>query len=670
MNKYVMGVTVAVGCAGVALAGGCSSNSTGAPSASGELCNPMGCFGLDGGPLTGFPSGPQPTFRATVVAPTAPPPISGGTLLVTQDGKLAVASDPDRDAVYIVDLGSYTLLTTVALQKGDEPGRLAEDGAGRVHVALRGSGMLASIDLASGTVVARRQGCPAPRGVAYDATNDSVFLACATGELVTLPAAGGPATASLHVERDLRDVLVANGQLSVTSFRSAEVLRMGPGGVVASRVAMPSPDMSFNPHVAWRAVAEPSGAIVAVHQAESVNSIDTTMPGGYGGGGGPIINPVSGIFFDDAGFPTITSPGSGSSSGTGVEDDSGLLFEGDGGTAPDASPVPLGDFVPTPFASAASAVISVVTVLAPDGSVSLNQRVSGVLPVDVAVARDGSAIAVVTPGSSFTPGLTDLAIVSAHGETDLSVAPNNQPIAVAFDAKGDLLVQTREPATLQWQSRDGTRGASVSLSTITRDDTGHDVFHTQAGAQIACASCHPEGGDDGHVWILDSNKRRTPSLRGTLAGTAPYHWPGDEADLPTLVNDVYTNRMAGAPLQSDQMGALTGWVQTIPRPAAPSWVDATAASKGQALFERSDTACASCHTGSKYTNNQTVDVGTGGAFQVPPLVGVGWRTPLMHDGCAATIGDRFSTCSTAQHGNVKSLSAADIANLTAYLETL
>lgn len=74
--------------------------------------------------------------------------------------------------------------------------------------------------------------------------------------------------------------------------------------------------------------------------------------------------------------------------------------------------------------------------------------------------------------------------------------------------------------------------------------------------------------------------------------------------------------------------------------------------------------------GEKFTNNQTMNVGTGGSFQVPPLVGVGWRTPLLHDGCAATIADRFGTCSTSAHGNISSLSAQDLQNLEAYLETL
>ena len=136
------------------------------------------------------------------------------------------------------------------------------------------------------------------------------------------------------------------------------------------------------------------------------------------------------------------------------------------------------------------------------------------------------------------------------------------------------------------------------------------------------------------------------------------------------MNDVYTVRMAGASLPPDQMGALTGWVQTIPKPAAPTWVDQNAASLGKAIFESAETKCSTCHNGASFTNNATVDVGTGGKFQVPPLVGVGWRTPLMHDGCAATIADRLVKCQSSQHGDVSHLSTQDLANLTAYLETL
>ncbi len=570
------------------------------------------------------------------------------------DGTTAVAADPDRDAVYVVDLPSQSVLSTIALKAGDEPGRLVEDGGGRVYVALRGAGAVAMIDPAKGVVLARTTACPAPRGLAWDPILNNVVVGCATGELVTLPSGGGAATRSVHVQRDLRDVLIQSGAVSVTSFRAAQVLRLADDGSVTRTDTLPSPSLQSTPQVVWRAVAASSGAIIAVHQAESTQTIETEVPGGYGGGNGGV---GGGLFDPDA--STLSELPPLGQFGLGAE--AGVLFEGDGAVSPVA---PLG---------ASSAVMSVLTSIDSTGMVLINRPINGVLPVDVAVSLDGSVVAGVTPGSAFTPGLSDLFVISDRGqgqETDLSLGGNEQPIAVAFDASGRVIVQSRDPATLWVVPLSGGNISSLQLSATSRDDTGHDVFHTQAGAQIACASCHPEGGDDGHVWILDNDQRRTPSLRGTIAGTAPYHWPGDQPNLETLVNNVYTVRMSGVLLPSDQMGALTGWVQTIPPPPAPSWTDEKAASLGRALFQRADTACASCHSGPKFTNNATFDVGTGGAFQVPPLVGVGWRTPLLHDGCAATIGARFGECSTPKHGNISSLSANDLANLSEYLETL
>jgi hypothetical protein len=63
------------------------------------------------------------------------------------------------------------------------------------------------------------------------------------------------------------------------------------------------------------------------------------------------------------------------------------------------------------------------------------------------------------------------------------------------------------------------------------------------------------------------------------------------------------------------------------------------------------------------------DVGTGGAFQAPSLVGVGARLPLMHDGCADTLRERFDpACGGDAHG--PALSDEEVDALVAYLETL
>ncbi len=658
IRRLTPGLIFSIGVAvpGACLAGGCAQpwSLTASASVTGEVSPPSEDAGfsevffdatpgfacaVDGGNT-------QPVFGPMCTAGVPPPPISGGTLLVTHDGRTAVVCDPDRDAIYIVNLGSLTISFTVALNPGDEPGRLVEDGAGRIHVALRSGGALLTLDPSSGAVLGRRSVCPAPRGVAWDSTQDAIWVACATGELVALPSAGGPPTTSWVVERDLRDVLVNGGAVSVSEFRSAQLLALAGDGTVASRSTLPAPDTGFAPHVAWRTVPGPSGTTVSVYQEHSLSSLSTETTGGYGSGGG------CGGFGGGAGSPPAAFMES---------------FDA-GGPTPTV-------FLPS-FGPESGAIGSVLTVLGSDGKVTVNRTFDGVLPVDVAVSPDGSTYAVATPGSAFSQsGALVLGEGGLGAAVLLGLADITQvPIAVAFDPNGDILVQTRDPAIL-WVFPAGKGGSflppvAIPLSMVSRCDTGHDIFHTHAGAAIACASCHPEGGDDGHVWTLNGDLRRTPSLRGTIAGTAPYHWPGDEPNLPTLVNDVYTVRMAGQSLDDPNMTALTGWVESLPAPPAPTWINSLAAASGKALFERADVGCATCHSGAKFTNNATVDVGTGGAFQVPPLVGVGWRTPLLHDGCAQTIADRFGSCATAQHGTISSLSAEDLTNLTAYLESL
>jgi Cytochrome c len=597
-----------------------------------------------------------PLFGPTVTASAPPPPISGGTLIGLRSGSIAVASDPDRDAIYVVDTSGAQVLQTIALQTGDEPGRLVEDGVGRVHVALRSGGALVTIDPGSGSIIARRSVCPAPRGVAWDSTTDLVWVACATGELVALPAAGGSIAKQWVVERDLRDVIVHDGAISVTEFRSAQILRLAADGSIARRDSI-QPNGLTTPQVAWRAVESSTHGTFVVHQDDSTVSIPTDTMGAYGLGSCGAVSSSCAMIDDATGAEVGTSslPGA-------------------------VLPV---DFAITPDES------SLLAVFAGNGFSSSGLELQ-VLPIDSFSSPSNSPLCVPggvslppSVGSSF-PFEVDAGIVEfdASSAADVStgvVGPPftpEQAIAVAFDSAGRVLVQSREPPVLHILDLQAVGngltnplgGTQVILSSASRDDSGHDIFHATAGAPIACASCHPEGGDDGHVWILDGFARRTPSLRGTIAGTAPYHWPGDQPDFPTLTNNVYTGRMGGQQLASDQTAALQSWVQSIPAPPSASWVDAAAASRGKQVFEGA--ACATCHSGPKLTNNKTVDVGTCGEFQVPPLVGVGWRAPLMHNGCATTFADRFGKCSTAAHGSVAALSTGQISDLTAYLDSL
>jgi|LNFM01.1.fsa_nt_gb DNA-binding beta-propeller fold protein YncE len=589
------------------------------------------------GRTTPAPTG-GPIFGRTIVADRPPPPISGGTLVITSDGTTAVAADPDRDAVWIVDIARGAA-RRVQLEVGDEPGRVALDGAGRAHVALRNTQSLAVIDVANASLVERRQACAAPRGVAYQPAGNLVHVACASGELVSLDATTGARARSVRLQDDLRDVFVLrDGTLGVTRFRTAEVLVLGADGAVLRTISPPRlteplravrlPNgESFTPRenfsvgrVAWRTTITQNGDIMMLHQRAIT---------------APLLPTAAQEYYDNA----SNCRGS--------------------------------------VSQAALTQISAGSMTAVAGA-----RVGrATLAVDVAVSASGE-IAVIAPGDARVPGGQQV-VFSHTTALDLTNARN------CLDARGvstgtalpgqatagawvgsDVLVQLREPAALVFAKS----GRTIALPGETREDTGHQIFHSNSGVGIACASCHAEGGDDGHTWNFgpDMGTRRTQALRGGLLGTEPFHWGGELRDMNELMGDTFNTRMRGPVLQSAQVAALGRFIDRIPKPFAlrPMTVEAE---RGRALFHDSTVACSSCHSGRLGTNSQTVDVGTGMALQVPALTGLSWRAPYMHDGCAPTLLDRFTDTRCGggdRHGRTSHLSESQLSDLVAFMQTL
>jgi mono/diheme cytochrome c family protein len=573
-----------------------------------------------------------PQIPVTVTHASTPvPPLSGGTLLALSDGNTAVASDPDRDVVYVVDLSTNVKRATIALTPGDEPGRLVQDGAGAVHVVLRRGGAIATIDPKAGTLVARRAVCAAPRGIAYQAATTQLHVACAGGELVSLPPTGTTVTRKLVLDGDLRDVVVGSGgSLLVSTFRKAQVLVVGSDGKVGSRLtpgsgvvpAVTGAPQMRTPSVAWRmaSVGDTSGTVVMLHQTGVTDTIDPAAGGyaGLKGCGGIVQAGVTKLSQDMTGSPLVS-----------------------GGI----------------------------------GNVSL--------AVDLAVSPDGTKTAIAVPGNAqvismptLVEGTTSQFTASAPSScgtfgNPVSGSPTGEVIAVSYAGTGAgiLLAQTREPAAI-WRADTQT---TIGLANDSHTDTGHFIFHVNAGGGLACASCHPEGGEDGRVWnFACQGARRTQSIRGGISPTAPFHWDGTETDFSRLMGDVFSGRMAGPALSTEQAMAVQSWVDTIPALPAMAGLDAAAVARGKALFEDSKVACATCHAGTLLTNNTTIDVGTGGALQVPSLRGVVWRAPFMHTGCATTLGDRFgAACGGGdKHGVTSTLSQAQLGDLTTYLQSL
>ena len=573
--------------------------------------------------LAGCRPGAQLDRRLTggvVTLEAAPPAISGGSLTVLSDGVTAIVADPDRDRVVVVDLPSRSVRREIAFAPGAQPGRVAEDASGRVHVVLRGSGDLASFEPDGDPVL--RHACGMPRGVAYDGGTDEVLVACRGGELVTFAPASGPAVSTTWIADDLRDVLVVSGRRFVTTFRFAQLLELRANVIVSVRtprdvVIMGGDQDQYSASVAWRTIVVPGTTTIAmVHQRGRTNSIAVHQAAagaphaatGYGGPSSSVVTCRSSVVHG-----AVT------------------LFDLDG-------PVRGGGAIPM-----------------------------AVLPVDLAVHEGRFAIAAAgnQAGSQSIIQATDAQL----GDRDDGCARVDDrstaqvPTAVAFDGEGALVVLEREPATLV------IGGDRIALGGASVFDTGQALFHGNAGESIACASCHPEGGEDGRTWTFDGVARRTQSISGGVLATAPFHWNGEHASFDTLVVDVFETRMRGPTLSSDETSAFASWIDTLPA-AVPSVSDPAAVARGAAIFA-GPADCASCHSGAHFTNGETIDVGLGTAFQVPALNGVSHRLPLMHDGCARTLEERFEPrCGGDHHGNFDGLDEAERADLLAFLRSI
>jgi mono/diheme cytochrome c family protein len=587
-----------------------------------------------------------------VITPLPPPEqlespraISGGSLVVSRDGAIAVAADADLDTLHVFDLSDLSLVATHELEEGDEPGRILEGEDGVMYVALRSSGDVVRFDTASGELQ-RAYACPAPRGMAFDAATGSLHVACVGGELVTLSTAL-EVTRELRLERDLRDVLVAGEHLVVSRFRAAEALILDHEGGILHRVT-PHEFHSFNgrtfqPAVAWRMRVLGNGMVAMIHQRGLVDNV-----------------PVDG-------------------SGMGDQGPSGYGGPCDG-----------------------AIVHAAATVFDPANGAIVNLEETGglgtlVLPVDGDVSPDGQHLAIVAAGNDrlFFSNIGDITDGDAinncfPGPNQLELRVLGEPIAVAFAPNGDVLVQTHQPAGLSRVDPAQTTGfdelgRSVAIEPITttaipgpsRRHFGHDIFHKAASefSPIACASCHPEAREDGRVWNFDTlGPRRTQNVSGGLLATLPLHWDGDLSDLHDLMGEVFVDRMGGSTPDEERLDSLGAWLDAQPIVAASDPSDPEAVARGEVLFHDAEVGCATCHSGSHFTNNATVQVGTGVPLQVPSLLGISHRAPFMHNGCAPTLRDRFvgsAECSGSDnHGHVSGLSYAEIDDLVAYLDTL
>ena len=234
--------------------------------------------------------------------------------------------------------------------------------------------------------------------------------------------------------------------------------------------------------------------------------------------------------------------------------------------------------------------------------------------------------------------------------------------------------------------------SSVTLETMPSDVLiGKRIFYNasdtrmSAEGYLSCSTCHIDGGGDGQVWDFTGRGeglRNTITLRGRQGvGHGNVHHSGNFDEIHDFENDIRFS-FGGSGFLSDEdfiatqdplgsskeglnsdLDALSEYLTSLNNSHIPSSPHRTmsgnltaSAMIGEVIF--SQLGCATCHTGSPFTNSTNPiasleNVGTLRStsgqrlgqsltgIDTPTLMGL-WNTaPYLHDGSAPTLSDVF-----------------------------
>ena len=253
----------------------------------------------------------------------------------------------------------------------------------------------------------------------------------------------------------------------------------------------------------------------------------------------------------------------------------------------------------------------------------------------------------------------------------------------------------------------------------------YNALDDGVGEMMGCNGCHPDGRDDGHVWVeVDEDSgssifigglgilqmhgkdapqntmlwsvnvsrpraRQTPMLAGRVAGERRFGWRAESEDLVERIEAGFALHRWGRGWQ--ETGQTEGRARALaafvlkglvpPERATDHRALSEPEKRGKALFEDDTVGCAGCHLpDSGFSNGVAVGTRlpaaragfvdeTGDAFLTPPLAYVGGTPPYLHDGSAPSLSALIAN-NRDRMGRTSHLSEDDRAALVAYLETL
>ncbi len=595
-------------------------------------------------------------------ASDANPKRSSSAIAITADGSTLLVVNPDSNSLSLVSLG--TLRTVTEIPVGVDPRSVAVSPDGTTaYVANQGSDNLSMVDLSTNSVVIEIDVGDRPVGVA--ASPDGRFIAVAElGDdrvrfldaanlrtLSTVTVADRPH--GLAFTPDSRRLLVTHILSGDVTVLAVQPFTLYLPLILKSQVTQYAIPLRDTQHVlrftlpTWSNVS-PAPAIV-VNASGTRAYLPQTMSNGLG------LNTQ----FDTTVFPKVSV----------------LNLATNSHQTSEHIPLPERD-----------------------------QPVG--LPWDVALAKDDTELWVVHAGSNDVSVL-DISNPSRPSRVaHIFVGDNPRGIVISPDGSTAYVNNVLAGTVSVIDAGAYAVTDVITVTNIPLPPTllhGKRLYHSSArsdlaqAAWISCNTCHVEGEHDGRTWLLQFTgdappgaviTRNTTSLLGMIE-TYPLRWSAEwdesaDSEFSIRFEQFGTGLISGqmhptlgTPNQgrSYDLDCLAAFIDSLPVPERTHTL-APAEQRGKAIFESTETECASCHPAPLYTDLQVHDVGTADAdgewfgplIDTPTLRFLYDSSPYLHDGSAATLYEVLTSANTGdEHGITSHLGEDEIADLIAFL---
>ena len=200
----------------------------------------------------------------------------------------------------------------------------------------------------------------------------------------------------------------------------------------------------------------------------------------------------------------------------------------------------------------------------------------------------------------------------------------------------------------------------------------------------SCHSCHYLGGsnavamdtfNDGSAFTF-----KTVLPLYALDQSGPWTWHGWQKGLIDAMEHSLKTTMVGPDPTEEDARALAAFLSSMQSPPNPNRIDSEpigqAAARGKEIFFGPKGACADCHSGTAWTDNQIHDLGLGTSndayqgYNTPSLQGVFRKVQLLHDGRASTLEEVLKGEHSPDKVHGQALTSEETQDLIVYLKTL